>query len=62
MEQPGLSHVRIWRGDVYIERVPNAWVCVCATEDYETLNDHERQFMIDKALKKGLDSPLPAKE
>lgn len=61
MEQPGRPHVRIQDGFVFIERVPNAWVQVLDLETWKTLLDHECEFMIDKALKKGHDIELPSR-
>lgn len=61
MDAAGRPHVRIWRGDVYIERVPNAWLLVGTKADYDEWDDPAREFMIAKALKNGLDFELPIK-
>ena len=61
MIAPGRPHVRIWRGDVYIERVPNSWVLVSSKDEYDHWDDPAREYMIAKALKHGLDFDLPVK-
>jgi hypothetical protein len=60
MDAPGRPHVRVFHGDIYIERVPNAWVLVVAYAEWQTLNEPERNYMISKAIKTGLDSTLPS--
>lgn len=62
MDAPGRPHVRINDGYVFIERVPNAWVQVCLVDDWQTMNNHERNYLIEKALKHGRDTELPTKE
>lgn len=59
MDAPGRPHVRIHEGFVYVERVPNYWVQVCLLDDYETMDDPARNFMISKAVKKAWDTQLP---
>lgn len=59
MDAPGRPHVRIYAGDIYIERVPNAWVCVVSEADWKLMDEPARNYMISKALKKGLDCSLP---
>jgi hypothetical protein len=59
LNAPGRPHVKIHEGFVYIERVPNAWVQVLDVDTWKTLIDHEREFMVSKALKKGWDTQLP---
>lgn len=59
MQQPGVPHLRNWKGDVYFERVPNIWVLVTSVADWSALDFSERMYMIDKALKKGADLALP---
>lgn len=60
MEQPGQPHVRNFDGSTWIERVPNVWVQVCDAEFFSHLFPHERQYLIDKALKHGLEREFPA--
>lgn len=59
MEAPEKRHVRIWRDEIYIERVPNAWVMVCQKADWDTYDEPARHYMIAKALKTALDFSLP---
>lgn len=59
MDAPDKPHVRVYHGDIYIERAPSAWVMVVSAADWNTLNDPERNYMISKALKMGLDCLLP---
>ena len=53
MERPDTRHVRIFDNRVWIERVPNYWVDVCAADWYESCTQHEKDYMIEKALKHG---------
>lgn len=59
MLRPDIPHVRIYERCVYIERVPGYWVQVCDAELYKTFTPHECQYMIEKALKHGLERELP---
>lgn len=60
MEAPGQPHVRIYNGEIYVERVPNAWVYVGTAEDWKLWDEPARKYMTSKALTKGLDSVLPS--
>jgi hypothetical protein len=59
MERPDVPHVRVFEGCVYIERAPGYWVQVCDAGLYKTFSPHESRYMIDKALKHGLERELP---
>lgn len=59
MDAPGRPHVRIFSGEIYIERVPNAWVYVTSHDEWIELDERERNFLIVRAIKKELDGPLP---
>lgn len=57
-----VPHVRIWKGDVYVERVPNYWVLVCSTKEYSESSEEDRKYLLSKALKTHLDFVLPPRE
>jgi hypothetical protein len=59
MDAPEKRHVRIWRDEIYIERVPSAWVMVCTKPEWDALTEIDRNFLISRALQKGLDFELP---
>jgi hypothetical protein len=44
---------------IYIERAPDAWVEVCAVEEWNTFIPHERNYLVSRALKVGRDQELP---
>lgn len=48
-----MRKVRIHDNRVYVERVPNYFVDVCAADWYESFTEHEKAYMIEKALKHG---------
>ena len=62
MESPERPHVRVFKQDIYVERVPNAWVFVAKVDDWNAWDDVARRYMTNKALVKGLDCVLPPPE
>lgn len=59
MNMPGVPHVRIYEGDVYIERVPSAWVKITSAEIWKTLQPHLQNYVVQQALKHAPDRQLP---
>lgn len=59
MQAPDQPHVRAFDGCMYVERVPSMWVQVCDAELWTYLLPHERIYMLDKAVKHGLEKELP---
>lgn len=53
MVAPEIPHVRLIDGQVYVERVPNAWVLVCSRETYDKLSDPGRVALIAWAVLRG---------
>lgn len=58
MDYPGQPHVRTHERRVYVERVPSAWVEVCDAELWMYLLPHERTFVIEQAVKHGIEKEL----